>query len=88
MTLHLYPEGDGAPDENIFTNQMGGPNIPVGYRGDVGLVGAPTPIRLVILEKFYDLPVIPGGFIRPIESWAHTFHHSGQLCTPSRTPLH
>ena len=54
MTLHLYPEGDGAPDKNIFTN--GGPNIPMGYRGDVGLVGAPTPIRLVTLGNFYSLP--------------------------------
>jgi len=54
MTLYLYPEGDGAPDKNIFTN--GGPNIPMGYRGDVGLVGAPTPIRLVTLKNFYGLP--------------------------------
>ena len=61
MTLHLYPEGDGAPDKNIFTN--GGPNIPMGYRGDVGLVGAPTPIRLVTLNYFI-WPLGPTKFHR------------------------
>jgi len=56
MTLHLYPEGDGALNKNIFT---GGPNIPMGNRGDVGLVGAPTPLRLVTLGNFYGLPGPP-----------------------------
>jgi len=25
MTYYSYPEGDGAPDKNICTNQMGAP---------------------------------------------------------------
>jgi len=54
MTYYSYPEGDGAPDKNICTS--GNPNIPMGYRGDVGLVGAPTPIRLATLKNLYGLP--------------------------------
>jgi len=61
MILYLYPEGDGAPDKNIFT---GDPNIPMGYRGDVGLVGAPTPIRLVTLENLYG----------PVVGWEPSYH--------------
>jgi len=45
--------------KNIFTN--GGPNIPMGYRGDVGLVGAPTPIRLVTLNCYAPTTSSMGG---------------------------
>ena len=45
--------------------RLGGPNIPMGYRGDVGLIGAPTPIRLVTLKNFMASPgplqLQPGG---------------------------
>ena len=82
MILYLYPEGDGAPDKNIYTS--GGPNIPMGYRGDVGLVGAPTPIRLVTLKYLYG-PLHPshlweagggeGVVPKTISLRAHTFGH-------------
>jgi len=59
MTLHLYPEGDGAPDKNIFTNHMGAPTSLWGT--NVGLVGAPTPIRLMTL-KYFIWPLGPTKF--------------------------
>jgi len=55
MTFHTYPvRGPVRPIKTYL--QYGGPNIPIGYGGDVGLVGAPTPIRLATLENSYDLP--------------------------------